>query len=156
MINCRKTQVQAGDQNTLSAHIQLPMWCKWKKSKKWHLRTSALGFTGYGVALYITCDHFKHSSLCRCDGWVMDCRWGCPDNCGERSVIQQNICLFRPKPTWSDETSLSLLIREFICFLFSHRLIVAVALNSCETSCGHPPRPHCQAPAADPFCLLPS
>lgn len=63
------------------------------------------------------------------------------DNCGEMSVIQQNICLFRPKSTWSDETSLSLLIREFICFLFSHRLIAAVALNSCETSSGPPTPP---------------
>lgn len=63
------------------------------------------------------------------------------DNRGEMSVIQQNICLFRPKPTWSDETSLSLLIREFICFLFSHRLIAAVASNSCETSSGPPTPP---------------
>ena len=61
---------------------------------------------------------------------------------------------FRLQPTWSDETSLSLLIREFICFLFSHRLIAAVATNSCETSSvphpppsSKPPPRHCWAPA---------
>lgn len=66
--------------------------------------------------------------------------WRGADNCGEMSAIWQRICLFRLKLTWSDETSLSSLIREFICFLFSHRLIAAVASNLCESSSvPHPP-----------------
>lgn len=90
----------------------------------------------------MTCDHFKCRPLCRCDALQR-----MSDNCGEMSVIQQNICLFRPKPTWSDDTSLSLLIREFICFLFTHRLIAAVASNSCETSSA-PPTPPFPSPIA--------
>lgn len=91
---------------------------------------------------------------------VMLCRGA--DNCGEMSAIRQRICLFRLKPTWSDETSLSSLIREFICFLFSHRLIAAVASNSCETSSvPHPPPSTLHLATArllqqTHVCLLPS
>lgn len=79
-----QTQVQTGGQNTVSAHIQLSVWCKWKKSKKWHLHTSALWFTGCGVALSITCDHFEHSCLCEALVGVKLCRGA--DNCGEMSA----------------------------------------------------------------------